>query len=97
MPGARARKDLVAIGFMIVWMVVWGAGMLVAVWLMGGRVLAGEAVAALVLLVWLAAAGFGLLSAGRRLVALVMREPRARRRGFGEHRWSDGVSDRQDP
>jgi len=94
MPDGRSRKDLVAIGFMIVWMVVWGAGILVAVYLLGGRVLAGEAIAALVLLVWLGAAVFALRAAARRLAALLLGETRVRPRAAREHHWSDGVSDR---
>ena len=78
-------------------MVVWGAGIIVAIYVLGGAVLGGELIAALVLLAWLGGAGFGLLSAARRLKALLLREPRARRRGFGDHRWSDGYPDRQNP
>ena len=44
---------------MIVWLVFWTSAILVALWHLGGAALAGEPAAALVLAIWLAAAGFG--------------------------------------
>lgn len=91
------RKEKVAIAFMIAWMVFWAAGMLVALYLFGGRVFAGEPEAALFLMAWLLAAGFGLRAAALRLWTLLVRAPRPRPREFDNHRWTDGYSDRQDP
>jgi hypothetical protein len=68
---ARSRGDWVAIGFMILWMMLWTSAILVAPYAFGGRVLHGEARAALVLAIWLAGAGFGLYTAARRLHGLI--------------------------
>ncbi len=57
MDATRPRKEKVAIAFMILWMVVWGAGIIVAIYVLGGTVLGGEPMAALVLLAWLGGAG----------------------------------------
>jgi hypothetical protein len=67
----------------------WTAAMLTAVWYAGGGALSGEPAAAVYLLVWLAAAGFALLSAARRLEARLLggkAPPRPNRR----HTWDDG-------
>ena len=66
----RARHRGLKVGFMVLWLVFWASAMFVAVWLLGGLVLAGEPELAIFLAVWLAAAGFGLLQGGRRLLAL---------------------------
>jgi hypothetical protein len=91
MPRRRRRS----IGFLIVWMTVWTAAILVAVWQMGAAALAGEPVAAVVLLVWLAAAGFALVASGRRLRAMLLGE-KSPSLANPRHRWDDGF-DRQPP
>jgi hypothetical protein len=89
----RRRRE--SIGFLMVWMTVWTAAMLVAVWQMGAAALAGEPVAAVVLLVWLAAAGFALVASARRLKARLLGEKRPRPNP--RHRWSDGFDPQAPP
>ena len=75
---------------MVLWMVFWTAAILVAVW-HDGRRGAGVAsrAAALFLVVWVGAAGFGLVSAARQLVRLLLGE-RPAPRPVRNHRWDDG-------
>jgi membrane protein implicated in regulation of membrane protease activity len=87
---ARGRPDRVAIGFTIVWMTFWTSAILVAIWTLGAAALAGEPAAALFLAVWLAAAGFALVSVGRRLMRQLYGTPRLRR-PHRNHRWNDGI------
>lgn len=84
----RGRR--VSIGFMVVWLVFWGAAILVAVWALGGSAWAGDLGAAVFLAVWIAAAGFGLWSGVRRLIGLATGEPVTRRR-LRPNEWKDGM------
>jgi hypothetical protein len=92
MEGERRRKP-VPIVFMIAWLVFWLAGIFVALRMMGGAVLEGEPVAALVLALWLGAAGLGLYHGMQRLFGLLLGE----RRGGGprpphpRHDWRDDM------
>ena len=54
----RRRADA---GLLGLWMVVWTAMIIVAVWMLGSAALRGEIGAAAILAAWVAAAGFGLL------------------------------------
>lgn len=83
-----ARRRWFDAGFIAVWMVVWTAAIIVAVWLLGSAALGGEVAAAVFLAVWVCAAGFGLVSAGRRLVSVLMPGREARRPDG--RRWDDG-------
>ena len=56
----------------------------------GGRALRGELPAALVLLIWLAGAGFGLLLAARRLLQLIL-TGKALPRPMRHHPWREGM------
>jgi hypothetical protein len=87
---ARSRNEKVAIGFLIVWLVFWTSAILIALYVFGRQVLQGELQVALFLIVWLAAAGFGFLSAARRLTQLIM-TGKAPPRPLRNHRWRDGV------
>jgi hypothetical protein len=82
------RRQKVNAGFLVVWMVVWTAAMIVAVWYLGGSVLRGELGAGIFLAIWLTGAGFGLYSAVRNLLAIIVtgapRKPDNRR-------WDDGI------
>jgi hypothetical protein len=69
-------------------MVVWTAAILVAAWMLGTAALRGELAPAFFLAVWVAAAGFGLWSAGRRLVELLVT---GRPRRPDTRRWEDGI------
>ena len=84
-PGRRRQLDA---GLLIVWMVLWTAAILVAIWMLGSAALGGEPAAAVFLAIWVAAAGFGLYSAGRRLVERLVtgRPQRPNTRA-----WEDGM------
>lgn len=86
----RGRPDRKGSAFLVVWMTFWLAAILIAVWTMGEAALSGEPTAAIVLLLWVGAALFGLVSAGRSLRALVLGDrpaPRLHR----NHQWNDGL------
>jgi hypothetical protein len=90
------RRDRVSAGFMLLWLTFWASAILVAVWHFGAMALAGEAAPAVFLVVWLAAAGFGLWSGARRLRQLLLGEAEGRRAPPREHGWRDGF-DRTGP
>ncbi len=86
----RRRPDKAGSAFLILWMTFWLAAILIALWTMGAAALSGEPVAALILLVWVGAAVFGLISAGRSLRALLLGE-RPEPRVSRNHGWNDGL------
>jgi hypothetical protein len=92
----RGRPDKAGSVFLVVWMTFWLAAILIAVWTMGTAALSGEPMAAIVLLVWVGAALFGLVSAGRSLRTLLLGE-RPQRRPHRDHRWNDGLEDPAPP
>lgn len=92
MPRVRPRSEKVAIGFMIVWLVFWCAGILIVVFGLGAAVAGGEPLAMLMMAVWLAAAGFGLWSGGRKLRQLLMLGEAPPRSG-GRHEWTGDITD----
>lgn len=100
MADAPSRKKVVGITVTAVWMVFWLAGMIVAVYVLGGQAVGGEIVPAIFLIVWLGAAALALRAAGRSLVARLT-EPEAPRRTRAQrgHGWSDGFppSEKRDP
>ncbi|WP_297974058.1 hypothetical protein [uncultured Amaricoccus sp.] len=90
-PGRRRWLDA---AFVVVWMILWTAAILIAVWMLGAAALEGELGAAVTLVVWVGAAGFGLYSAGRGLVqTLVTGKPRRPNR----RRWDDGMPPPSEP
>ena len=82
----RSRK--VNAGFLVVWMTFWLAAIFVAVWMLGSAALRGELGAGLFLAIWIAAAGFGLVSAARKLVQLLVTGPPDRP---DTRPWDDGM------
>ncbi len=64
---SRRRGPVV---FMAVWLVLWTAGILVVLWLLGAAALRGDLGAAPFLLLWLGFASLGLYAGLRRLQAL---------------------------
>lgn len=88
--GGERRSGRAGAVFLAVWMTFWLAAILIAVWTMGGAALSGEPGAAIVLLIWIAVALFGLVSAGRSLRAVVLGERRVRPT-YRNHRWNDGL------
>ncbi len=100
---ARGRQEKVGIGFMIVWLVLWASGMMIAVFTLGGAAWAGDLGAALFLFVWLAAAGVGLAAGARKLRGLLF-GGEAPRKPPPARDWNDGIpgkagsaSERSDP
>jgi hypothetical protein len=85
----RARRS--GIAFMAAWMVLWAAGMVIVVWHFGASALAGELAPALFMAAWLAVAGIGLVSAGRRLAGLLTGGDPGPRRSTRAHSWDDGI------
>ena len=75
---------------MVLWLIVWGAAIFIAIWALGGAAWSGDLAAAAFLAVWLAGAGFGLLNGIRRLVGLSTGEPVTKRR-LRPNRWNDGM------
>lgn len=88
--GRDGRPDKAGAAFLVLWMTFWLAAILIAVWTMGEAALSGAPGPAIVLLLWIGAALFGLVSAGRSLRAMVLGERPARRTG-GNHAWNDGL------
>jgi hypothetical protein len=85
------RRRRIDAGLLAVWMVVWTAAILVAVWLLGAAALGGEPAAAVFLAIWVGVAGIGLVSAERH-VAAAFRAPPARRTELPRNRrWDDGM------
>lgn len=88
--GRGGRPDKAGAAFLLLWMTVWLAAILAAVWTTGEAALAGEPGAVVFLFVWIGAALFGLVSAGRSLRALVLGE-RPAPRPHRHHGWNDGL------
>lgn len=93
MAADRRRGRTLSIGFMIVWLVFWAAGILIVVWGLGGAVLDGNLEAAVVMAVWLTAAGLGLVAGGRRLRQMLRNDGRPPPKGVRNHQWKDGFDD----
>ncbi len=74
MPRTRTRGEKIAIGFMIVWLVFWCAGILIVVYGLGSAALGGDLMAVGMMTLWLLAAGFGLYSGGRKLRQFLLNE-----------------------
>ena len=91
MPRRPARARGLEIAFTVVWMVFWAAGMVVVVWQFGASALAGEAVPALFMLVWLVVASIGLVSAARRLTEVFTEGDPGPKRSTRKHAWDDGI------
>lgn len=90
---ARAGRGRGAIVFMGVWLVVWTAGILIVLVMLGGGLMSGDYGAAPFLLLWLAFAGFGLYAGIRRMQALLRLGPPPEGPGAGDvaPRWNDGM------
>jgi hypothetical protein len=91
---AERRRNWVSIGFIAIWIVFWTAAIGIALYIFGGAVLAGEWPVGLILLVWLGAAGFGLVRALRRLFELLLMQKLRPEREVPEnrrHEWRDDM------
>jgi hypothetical protein len=84
----RSGRERFAIGFMIVWTVLWTAGILIVLYGLANALLGGDLAAMAFMAVWLLAAGFGLAMGIRKLVQLLRggRQPRPPARN---HAWND--------
>jgi hypothetical protein len=89
--GERSGRERFAIGFILVWIVLWTAGMLMVLWGLVMALLGGDLAAAGLMAVWLAVAGFGLRMGVRKLIHLVRfgRQPRS---GARNHTWKDDTA-----
>jgi len=92
---ARTRGEKIAIGFMIVWLVIWAGGMMIVLYGLSRAVASGEPMAMLFMTVWLGGAGFGLLMGARKLRGLLMTPGGLPRRVRG-YDWKDGLSPDRD-
>lgn len=87
------RNEKSSIVFLIVWMIFWAGGMMLVVIALGGAALSGDFAPLIFMAVWLVAAGFGLVSAGRKLRRLLLRDGPVRRPPVSQP-WNDGVTER---
>jgi len=92
---ARTRGERIAIGFMIVWLVIWTGGMMVVLYGLSRAVAGGEPMAMLIMTLWLGGAGFGLLMGARKLRDLLLTPGSLPRKGK-DIAWNDGVSGGRD-
>ncbi len=88
---SRSGRERFAIGFMVVWIVFWAAGMLIVLYGFGTALLGGNFAAAGFMLIWLAAAGFGLFMGARKLVQ-ILRHERPEPEGARAHEWNDDTA-----
>jgi hypothetical protein len=87
---ARARREKIAIGFMVLWLIIWAGGMMVVLYGLSRAVASGEPMATLFMTLWLGGAGFGLLMGARKLRELLLNPGGLPRRVRGPD-WNDGV------
>ncbi|TPE49427.1 hypothetical protein [Amaricoccus solimangrovi] len=87
------RSRIVAAGFLIVWLILWGAAMILAVVMLGAAALGGDVFAGLFLVVWLAGASLGLYAASRKLWGILSGSGPAGRPPVSEP-WHDGMAER---
>jgi hypothetical protein len=85
------RRGPASIAFLVVWLVLWAGAIFIAVHTLGGAVLEGGIVPAVLLAVWIAVAALACYRVGRRLVT--SGEPKAvrRREPSGRHAWRDDM------
>lgn len=88
---ARARREKIAIGFMVLWLIIWAGGMMVVLYGLSRAVASGEPMAMLFMTLWLGGAGFGLLLGARKLRELLLNPGGLPRRVRGSD-WNDGIS-----
>lgn len=92
---AKARGGRVAIGFMVVWLVLWGAGILVVLAALGSALWEGEIAGGLLMGLWLCVALFGLRHGIRSLRRLTGLDAPPERTSRG-HAWRDAEPDERD-
>jgi hypothetical protein len=93
---ARPRGERIAIGFMVVWLVIWAAGMMIVLYGLSRAVAGGEPMAMLIMTLWLGGAGFGLLMGARKLRQLLLMPGVPPRKGR-DRAWNDGLRDGDGP
>jgi hypothetical protein len=84
------RSQIGGIVFMAVWIVVWTAAILIAIYSLGAEALDGEFAAMVFLAIWIGAALFALSRAGRTLAGMLSGQPGPKRRPR-HHRWNDDL------
>ncbi len=96
MARTRPRREKIAIGFMVLWLVFWTAGILIVLY---GLVMAagrGHLGGMAVMGVWLVAAAYGLYAGARKLRQLLTMGE-GQRAGTPNQRWSDGMTGGPEP
>lgn len=86
----RTRREKAGIAFLVVWLIVWVAGMLIVLWGLVAALMAGNYPAMGFMALWLVFALFGLVAGSRKLRQLVaMGRPVPRRASGRSHVWDD--------
>lgn len=91
-PRQRPRREKIAIGFMILWIVFWTACMFIVLYGLGAALLAGDLTPAAFMLFWLMAATFG-LSKGITTLRKLLFEGLGPPAPAGNHGWNDDMED----
>jgi uncharacterized membrane protein len=92
---ARTRGARTGIAFMVVWLVLWTAGMLIAVYMLAMSLWHGNWDVVPFVGIWLVAAGFGLWSGARKLSQLLQLTEKAPKPvRTGPHGWQDDMPKR---
>jgi len=89
-PRQRPRREKIAIGFMILWIVFWTACMFIVLYGLGMALLARDMAPVAFMLFWLAAATFG-LSKGIRTLRNLMLDGIGPHAAARNHNWKDEV------
>lgn len=93
----RGRRRTIATGFLVLWLVLWAAGMLVVLYALAAALRRGDLAAAGFMVLWLALAGLGLYTGARKLRQFALpgvEPPRSAR----DHTWRDaGTLARSEP
>ena len=95
-PRQRPRREKVAIGFMVVWVVFWTACMFIVLYGLGVALWERNMAPAAFMLVWLAAATFG-LSKGIRTLRTLMLDGLPPPAPARDHSWKDGTGGKAGP
>jgi uncharacterized membrane protein len=89
---ARTRGAKTGIAFMVLWLVLWTGGMLIALYGVAVSIWHGNWDVVPFLGLWLVAAGFGLWSGARKLTQLMeLTEKRPKPVRTGPHGWQDDM------
>jgi hypothetical protein len=92
---ARTRGERTGIAFMVLWLVLWGGGMLIALYGVAVSIWHRNWEVVPILGIWLVFAGIGLRSGARKLTQLMeLTEKRPKPIRTGPHGWQDDMPER---